>query len=293
MQVMQSYKLKRISYDDFPQRLKEIPKAPKSLQYIGELPDFDEYKFLTVVGSRKISPYGKRVVQHLISGLSGCRICIVSGLALGADALAHKAAIDASLPTIAFPGSGLSKKVLYPKTHFSLAQDILRNGGALVSEFDFEQSAAPWTFPQRNRLMAAISDTTLIIEAQEKSGTLITARLAIEYNRELMVVPGDIFSENFKGSLKFLKLGAHPVLSSDDILDILQVEKQKNKSANTEALLNLDENEQAILNALSEPLEKEALLERVALDYSDFAIAFSRLELKSLIKEEFGKVFKV
>ncbi len=290
---MQSLKIKKMRYDEFPQRLKEIPKAPKSLQYIGNMPDFNEYKFLTVVGSRKISSYGKRVIEHLIAPLSGYKICIVSGLALGADALAHKTAIDASLPTLAFPGSGLSKKVLYPKTHFSLAQDILRHGGALISEFDFEQSAAPWTFPQRNRLMAAISDATLIIEAQEKSGTLITARLAIEYNKELMVVPGDIFSENFKGSLKFLKLGAHPVLNSDDILDILKVKKQKSKKANQETLLHLDENEIKILNALDEPADKEVLLEKSKLDFAEFSIAFSKLELKSLIKEELGKVFRI
>ena len=150
-------------------------------------------KLLAVVGSRHYTNYGKQVVDYLIQGLRGYNIGIVSGLALGIDSLAHEAALTNGLYTLAIPGGGLSDQVIYPARHKPLARRILQKGGGLLSEFAPDFRATAWSFPQRNRLVCGIAHATLIIEASEKSGTLITARLTADYNRELLVVPGNIF----------------------------------------------------------------------------------------------------
>src|SRR5690606_4401026 len=138
---------------------------------------------LSVVGSRKYTNYGQQVVNHLISGLRGYNIGIVSGLALGIDSLAHQVAIDNGIYTLAIPGGGLSDKSIYPRRHLPLARKILEADGGLLSEFESDFTATNWSFPQRNRLVCGISEATLIIEASEKSGTLITAKLTADYNR--------------------------------------------------------------------------------------------------------------
>ncbi len=289
---MQEFKVREIPYEKIPQRLKELPQVPKRLQLLGALPSFSEYKFLTVVGSRALSSYGRQTLDFLLEGLKNYKVCIVSGLALGADSLAHKKALEIGLPTIAVPGSGLSKEVLYPKSNYNLAHEILNLGGALLSEFDFKQKAAPWTFPQRNRIMAGLADAVLVIEAKEKSGTLITARLALEYNKDLLVLPAGIFDDTHAGNLKLLRQGAYPVSSAEDILEILGFDpKEKSQKLSLEAL-DLPQDELAILKVLEKPLEKDDLFQKSGLDATAFAIAFSKLELKGLIKEELGKVFK-
>lgn len=202
--------------------LHEIPKPPKQLWYEGSLPTKD-LTLLAVVGSRDYTSYGKEVIEYLISGLKGYPVGIVSGLALGVDALAHEAAIKHGLYTLAVPGSGLSEKVLYPTQNRPLAREILASGGGLLSELSPDTKAAPWTFPMRNRIMAGMCPATILIEASEKSGTLITARLAVDYNRELMAVPGSIFSKNSHGTHQFLKLGATMVTEATDILAVLNI----------------------------------------------------------------------
>ena len=209
----------KLNKEEFPKRLLEIPQPPKQLFVEGILPDENENYFLTVVGSRKCSSYGKEACEKIISELAGHNIVIVSGLAYGIDAIAHKTAMRVGLKTIAVPGSGLSRKVLYPVINRKLAEEILNKGGALFSEFDPEQVATPYTFPQRNRIMAGMSHAILVIEAAEKSGTLITARLAVEYNRDLLIVPGSIFSPNSAGSNRMINLGAAAVSSGKDVLD--------------------------------------------------------------------------
>jgi DNA processing protein len=208
---------------EFFSSLQEIPQPPKALNYRGTLPTPDII-LLSVVGSRKYTPYGKQVVDELIDGLKNYPIGIVSGLALGIDSLAHEAALRNNLYTLAIPGGGLGDDVIYPVSHKNLAHRIMEAGGALLSEYEQDFKATTWSFPQRNRIVAGISRATLLIEAAEKSGTLITARMASDYNRELLVVPGNIFSETSVGVHQFLKLGATPVTSAADILDALQIE---------------------------------------------------------------------
>ena len=215
----------KLAEKDFPPLLLEIPDPPNKLYVRGTLPSF-EMRWLAVVGSRAMSQYGRQVCEHLISGLRGYPIVIVSGLAYGVDACAHKNALEAGLTTVAVPGSGLDWNVLYPRANAGLAREILKSGGALLSEFEPDLKATDYTFPQRNRIMAGLSHATLIVEAKEKSGSLITARLTAEYNRELLVVPGSIFSAESRGTHQFLKLGATPVTTPEDILRALGIKNE-------------------------------------------------------------------
>lgn len=172
-----SYKINVLKRNDWPPLLEEINQLPKQLFYAGTNPDWSR-KLLCIVGARKNSSYGKEAVETLVEGLRGYPITIVSGLALGIDSIAHRAALKNNLPTIAVPGSGLSLEVLHPQSHTRLAQEIVEKGGMLMNEFDPEFKAAHYSFPQRNRIMAGMSHATLVVEAEKKSGTLITARLA-------------------------------------------------------------------------------------------------------------------
>jgi DNA processing protein len=272
----------------FPPLLSEIPEPPKELFLRGNLPN-PEAKLLAVVGSRNYSNYGKQVVEHLVGGLRGYNIAIVSGLALGIDALAHEAALDAGLYTIAVPGSGIDDSALYPRKHVGLAHRILESGGGLLSEFEPYFYATKWSFPQRNRIMAGMSHTTLVIEASERSGTLITARLTADYNRELLVVPGSIFSENSKGPHQFLKLGATPVTTPDDILEALHIEKQEGRELSAHITTTAEE---VVLKALMSPQDRDSLIRTLGITTQEGNILLMEMELKGLIRESNGMFFQ-
>lgn len=278
--------LKRLSPKDFPPLLREIPDAPTHLYVRGKLPSF-ERKWLAVVGSRAVTRYGRDACAHLVRGLAGYPVAIVSGLAYGVDACAHEAALEANLPTIVVPGSGLDSSVLYPRAHVGLATRILKTGGALLSEFEPKQKAADYTFPKRNRIMAGMCHATLVIEAREKSGSLITARLTTEYNRELLVVPGSIFSAESRGTHQFLKLGATPVTEVEDILRALNIDVSKKESTERK---DLSEEEKRVLTLIASPMERDELLRTLDMPTSDAQVLLSMMEIKGLIVEEYGSV---
>src|SRR3989338_10238649 len=219
MEAMQ-FDLHILKGKEIPKELSYVPQPPQKLYLAGELPPKGT-TYLAVVGSRKATSYGKDVVRKLILGLKGYPIAIVSGLAVGIDALSHEAALEAGLYAVGFPGSGLSKEVFFPPTSLKLAEKILDAGGCLVSEFEPDLKAQYYTFPMRNRLVAGLSKAALIIEAQEKSGTLITARMALDYNRDVLAVPGTINSGFSKGTNNLIKQGATPITCSEDILEAL------------------------------------------------------------------------
>lgn len=281
--------LQTLEPENFPPLLRQIPDAPKKLYMRGRLPSAD-LLWLCVVGSRALTPYGVAVCKHLIGGLRGYPVVIVSGLAYGADAAAHKAALEANLKAIAVPGSGLDWDTLYPRANLNLAKEILKAGGALLSEFEPKTQAADWTFPRRNRIMAGLCQATLIIEAKELSGSLITARLTVEYNRELLVVPGSIFSEESRGAHQFLRLGATPVTSADDILVALGIAKRDAPETLASLREDLSEEERAVIEALKSPLSRSELIEALELPVTDANILLSTMEIKGLIIEELGIV---
>ena len=275
------FPIHHLTTGDMPRGLQEIPDPPATLNYRGVLPP-PELKLLTVVGSRKYTSYGKQCVDHLIGGLRGYRIGIVSGLALGIDSLAHEAALEHKLYTLAIPGGGIDDSVLYPATHKKLAHRILDQNGCLLSEFEPTFKAQPWSFPKRNRLQAGISHATLMIEAAEKSGTLITARLCADFNRELLVVPGSIFSKQHAGIHQFLKLGATPVTCAEDILDVLHINPATNPQT-TLPLPNVTAEEAAVLAALSEPRGRDELIRLLGQDTAKTTQLLMLMELGGLV----------
>jgi DNA processing protein len=286
----------KILPNDFPESFRQMPDPPKQIFIEGELPCLPagtaapEFKFLTVVGSRRYSKYGQEVCDELIAGLANYPIAIVSGLAIGIDTIAHKAALRNRLLTIAFPGSGLDRTVIHPSSNKRLADEIVASGGALISELEPEQPAGIHTFPRRNRLMAAMADAVLIIEAGEKSGTLITARLALDYNKEVLVVPGSIFNPGSKGTNELIRQGATPITKSADILEVLGF-KQDEEEAQGKLFDNLSANEQKIVDLLQvEPLPRDELMLLLGLTASDANTALALLEIKGLIKETLGEI---
>lgn len=280
--------------EDFPDALREIPQPPETLYLRGTLPDPTEFYYLAVVGSRKFTAYGREAVERIIAGLAGYPICIVSGLAMGIDAIAHRAALDAGLPTVAIPGSGLDSSVIYPRSNLNLAREIVENGGALLSEYAPDLRAAPWTFPQRNRIMAGISQSTLVIEAEEKSGTLITARLALDYNRNVFAVPGSIFSAPSKGTNKLIRQGATPITSAQDLLEELGLVAPAVFTTDTKQepldLTLYTPEEQAVLILLDEPMTREDILATVSLAPATTLSTLTILEIKGIIHERLGKI---
>jgi len=283
---MQIHKLPK---DKFPKALLEIPQPPEDLWIIGELPK-ENCIYLCVVGSRKFTSYGKEVCEKLIAGLAGYPIVIVSGFAMGIDTIAHKKAMQVGLKTMVFPGSGLSDDAMYPKTNVRLIREVIERDGCLLSEFEPDFKATQWSFPMRNRLMAGISKAVLIIEAEEKSGTLITARLTTEYNRDLLVVPGSIFSPNSKGTNKLLRQGATPITSVDDLLEALGFEKEKNQEKQAKLFADSSVEEKIVLKLLREPIPRDDLIRAMKMPVSYANSLLSIMEIKGLIKEEFGEI---
>lgn len=262
--------------------LHEIPEPPKKLWYRGHLPPTG-LKLLAVVGSRQYSTYGKQVIEKLFKDLAPYPIGIVSGLARGIDTLAHETALANNLYTLAVPGSGLADSVLYPAQNRRLASRILEQQGGLLSELEPSTRAAIWTFPRRNRIMAGLTHATLLIEASAKSGTLITARLAVDYNRELLAVPGNIFSMNSHGVHQFIKLGATVVTEGADILAALRIEEKETTPA---AKLKLTKEEEHVLTSLKEPLARDVLIRTVGLPTAEASSLLMQMELKGYLKYE-------
>lgn len=266
------------------EKLLEIPKPPTTL-WVRGTPAPEGTKYLAVVGSRALTPYGKEACKKLIAGLTGYPISIVSGLAIGADTVAHQAALKAGLHTIAVPGSGLGDEVIYPRSNRELAHDIVASGGLLVSEHPPEYRPQAFDFPSRNRIMVGMSDAVLVIEAAEKSGSLITARLASEYNRDLLCIPHRIGDPHGFAAELYLRLGAALVTKSDHILEALGLVSSMVMQG---VLPLLTADEQRLYDALAEPKERDALLRSADLDEVVGASALIALELKGVVHEKFG-----
>lgn len=282
-----SYEIKPLTKEFWPAAFSKIPDPPTQL-FLAGAPLPSDHKYLTIIGTRKNSSYGKEVCDFLIKELSGLPVVIVSGLAFGIDSLAHKAALQYGVKTVAFPGSGLDEAVLYPRSHVPLAHQIIKEGGSLISELNPSTPAAPYTFPKRNRLMAALGDATLVIEASLKSGTLITARLALDYNKDVLTVPGSIFNLNTKGPHYLLQNGARLIESGDDLRDALGFSKTEKKQV---AVQDLSPEELLIIDLINlEPKSKDEILDSLELDTLIINATLSLLEIKGVIKEREGLI---
>jgi len=282
--------IKKLPKEQFPKALLEIPDPPKELWIMGEMPSSDDLIYLCVVGSRKFTSYGKEICEKIITGLKGYPIVIVSGFAMGIDTIAHKKAMMMGLRTLVFPGSGLSASAMYPKTNITLMSEIVKSGGCLISEFEPNFKATYWSFPMRNRLMAGISKAVLVIEAEEKSGTLITARLATEYNRDVLAVPGSVFSSNSKGTNRLLRQGATPITCVEDVLEALGFETKKDENKQASLFMDLSKEEKFVINLLREPIVRDDLIRSMKIPTNEANSLLSVMEIKGIIKEELGEI---
>ena len=229
------------------------------------------------------------MTQKLIAGLRGYPVAIVSGLAIGLDSEAHKAAMEVGLPTLAIMPSGLQDDVIYPRQNRALAQQILKSGGALISENEPDFKAMLHSFAQRNRIAAGMSTATLIVEAGEKSGTLITAKLALNYNREVLCIPHELGRETGAGVNTLIREGATLVRSSEDILQALGF-KAEEKSQQLPLPSDLNESEFKIMQTLTEAMTRDDLIEAASLSAQAANIGLSSLLIRGLIVERLGKI---
>lgn len=274
-------KIKKISkkHKQYPPYLLEITYPPKELYYVGA--PLEEYlPAVTIVGARKLTNYGKEVTYRLAYDLAQSGITIVSGLALGADGIAHQAALDAGGRTIAVLACGLNE--IYPASHRNLAIDIVKNGGTIISEYEEGIPALKQNFVARNRIVSALSDMVIITEAAEASGSLITANYALEQNKLVGAVPGNITSSMSVGTNNLIKTGATPVTSAQDVLDALGVQAKAEERAN---VMGDNPEEQIIIDLLKEGLtELEVLQIKSQLEPSVFSQTFTMLEINGKIR---------
>lgn len=293
---------------EYPDILKEIPYPPLSLYFKSEIFSkkqfkelFKEYPFLSIVGTRRASEYGKKVVEKLIEELKEFNFIIVSGLAYGIDSLVHKNCLKNNLFNFAVLASGLDK--ITPSENTPLAKKILKKGG-LISEFPLKTPSLKTYFPWRNRIISGLTLGTLVIEAPEKSGSLITARFALAQNREVFAVCGPIFNKNSSGCHQLIKNGAKLVEKGEDIVEeLLSIFpslklKTQNKNSKIKSKIekeNLSEKEKMIYNILSEntPLDLDKILKKIHLPAPEILSLLTELELKGLVKENNGFYQKI
>jgi len=274
-------KINNISPDTnkFTQIITTIAVVPEKLHYIGTLPA-ERRPTVAIVGTRRPTPYGKEVTTQLAGELARHGIVIVSGMALGVDGLAHRAALEVGGTTIAVQGNGLSH--LYPRSHDQLGKEIIAKGGAVVSEYEPEVPARDFQFLERNRLVSALSDAVLITEAAARSGTLNTAKHALEQGKEIFVVPGNITSPLSAGCNALLRQGATPVTKAEDILEIIAPQLLKPQ---TQLALGDNPLQAKIITLLQQGIrDGDELQQQTGVSASDFATELTMLELGGQIR---------
>ncbi|OGZ44934.1 MAG: DNA protecting protein DprA [Candidatus Ryanbacteria bacterium RIFCSPHIGHO2_02_FULL_48_12] len=264
----------------YPSDLHNIPTPPEVLYARGGLPKKDTLA-IAIVGTRKPTAYGLEACATLAEDLARAGCTIISGLARGIDTKAHEACLKANGTTIAVLGSGMHDSVLYPAVNRQLATRIMTQNGTLISEYPLTMHAQPWTFPQRNRIVAGLADGILVIEAQEKSGALITARFGLETGKDIFAVPGQIFSLASVGPHALIKEGAALVATARDILDTYGITYQ---GIETPTYENLPEGAADILTALTEPKHRDQIARETGKSAEDTNRLISLLEVHAMIK---------
>lgn len=265
--------------------LPHIPDPPKKLFIRGKLPA-KRVKTVAIVGTRKPSAYGREIATKIASECAKNGIVVVSGLALGIDSIAHRAAIDSGGKTIAVLANGVDK--IYPRSHEDLGQKILQTNGAILSEYPNNTPARPWQFLARNRIVSGLADAVVIIEAASRSGTLSTANHALDQGKEIFAVPGNITSPLSAGCNQLIKNGANPLTSVEDLLDFLipdRFEKQ------TQLFKGDTREENVILEFLSKngTTSSDVIIKQTKLSASEFNQAITMLELKGLALNNGGE----
>ena len=261
--------------EDWPEQLRFVLPQPTILFYKGNWNLTHSPKKLGVVGARKITSYATNIMKDWLSSQLSLSIPIVSGLAYGVDVLAHTQALTHTIPTIAVVANGLSDEVLYPQSHLSIFHSILQSDGLIVSEYPFDQEAMPYKFPMRNRIIAALSDVLWIVQAAKKSGSLITAELALEMGKDVATIPAEIGNPYFDGNLQLLKSGAHLIDSLSALSGLL----------NITPLITTPVFDHPITNSLlSSQKDPQELSELLGIEINEVLIQLTNLEMDGVIK---------
>ncbi len=288
-EALQVHKIGIITFKDegYPALLREIYDPPAILYYRGQLPEATEFS-LAVVGTRKVTTYGRQITSEVVAPLASAGLVITSGMAFGVDALAHHATTEASGKTVAVLGSGLDPQHIYPANNRYLAQKIIESGGVLLSEFPIGTMPLKPHFPIRNRIISGMSLGTLVIEAAERSGSLITAKLALDQNREVFAIPGPIHAEHSVGPNSLIKMGAKCVTTSADILDALHLAELTSNEENKQILPDTKE-EAIILPELSkQPKHVDEIAKKTKLTISTINSTLTMMEMKGKVKHMGG-----
>jgi len=283
--------LKKIFIEDknYPFLLRKIKNPPKILYIKGEI--FPEEFCFAIVGSRRFSTYGKQVALDFAGDLAESSLVIVSGLAPGIDTFVHTSVIERKKRTIAVLGTGLDKESFYPQSNLRLAEKIIENKGAIISEYPPGTRGTHFTFPQRNRIISGLSLGTLVIEAKEKSGALITAKYAISQERKVFAIPGPIYSSTSKGCHYLIKNGARLVENYQEILQELNLSGKKN---NKEKITGENEEENIILkNLLEGSLYIDEIIKKTKLQTSVVNKTLTVLEIKNKVRNLGGNIYAI
>ncbi|HPI55396.1 MAG TPA: DNA-processing protein DprA, partial [Chitinophagaceae bacterium] len=269
--------------DDYPARLKLCHDSPAVLFFKGHRKALSQ-RMVAIIGTRSHSHYGQRMVEELLESLKEYQPCIVSGLAFGIDILAHKNALKHELPTIGVLASGLD--MVYPNEHHRIAMEMQRQGG-LLTEYNWGTIPDKGNFPTRNRIVAGMADATIVIETGQRGGSMITAELALSYNREVFCFPGRVGDRRSEGCLQLIKqLKAQLVTSGQDIADSLGWSQKPVKAARQALLFTtLNEQEQRIVDELQQqsPLELDELLSKTDMTMSQLSGALLNLEMQDIV----------
>jgi len=271
--------------DLYPARLKEIDQPPPVLYVRGTLTNEDAWS-VAVVGTRRVSAYGRQVTEEIGSYLAGNGVTVVSGLARGVDAIAHQSALKAGGRTIAVLGCGVDR--IYPPEHAQLAGKMIANG-ALVSDYAPGTPPEASNFPPRNRIISGLSVATVVVEAGETSGALITAQFAIDQGREVFAVPGNILAPQSKGTNRLIAQGARPLLSVRDLLDVLNLTRV-NEQRLVRKVLPADETESKLMSVLThEPLHMDEIRNQTGLPIERVSATLVMMELKGMVRQVGGQ----
>ena len=270
--------------DNYPALLRQVADPPPLLYVRGRVLPGDELS-IAVVGTRRATVYGKQVCERLVTEIAGRGVTVVSGLARGIDAVAHRVALAAGGRTIAVVGCGVD--VTYPPEHASLARDIVSNG-AIISEYAMGSAPEAGNFPARNRLISGMTRSTLVIEAGETSGALITANFAVEQGRDVLAVPGSVLADGCVGTNRLIQQGAKLVLNANDIFDELNV-ATVGQQLEFRAVAPEDPIERSLLDHLSgEPSHVDEIVRQLNLPVATVSGALVMLELKGMARHVGG-----
>ena len=296
MEMIDKYHVKVMTLwdDDYPPRLREIEYDPPAILYVRGNAELLQTDALSIVGTRRFSPYGEKVVRDIVSGLAGSGLTIVSGLASGIDGLAHSAALDAGLPTLAVFGCGVER--IYPPTNAELGRKLLESGGVFISEFPFGTRPMRGNFPRRNRIIAGLSHGTLVVEAGERSGALITALIAADLGREVMAIPGSVHNTKTKGCHALLRDGASLIENGAQVLKLLKVARKAPESAPAQAELielELPKEEAQVCRLLTsdDGVHVDVISEALHVSIAEVLGTLLLMELKGIVRQLPGKYF--